>query len=507
MTKILGVSASLRNARFGRGSDRLIEDISDIPHEEALHEYLHTQTKIRADDFIQAGRAEGIPFDQIFRKLRKSRNDQGLSNSEAALVAGLWAARQEDADIQHIGLASIFPYNRPPQNIEQLRDLVLSSDGILVSGPVYFGDRGSLAQSFFEFLRDDPVVSENIQGKVYGGIAVGAKRNGGQETTLIYQLIDAINLNMFGVGNDASTTSQYGGTVVAGDVGTMAADDYGLKTSLGVGRRVARVANLLNAGTQYKLADKARIAVWLLQDDVKGTGLGHIQRLFSELQSVRESFEVEIFDFTDGEIVRCIACDICPTSTGAADEYRCIIKSQNDVLASNHERLLQNDAIIVAAYCPRKGADLKSTYQRFVERTRYLRRDDYVLGNRLVAPLVISELDARQNLHLRMVTSFIRHNSVMHHPLIGMEMDGDIINWGNLSKQATKFLDMADRLTVGRLSTEASTSTLGRYNPVGYSISKEKRAIDDEAGNTRASETLRLKDHDAERSKRLSLID
>ena len=49
-----------------------------------------------------------------------------------------------------------------------------------------------------------------------------AKRNGGQETTLVYQLIDMINLNMLGVGNDSASTSQYGGTVVAGDVGTMA---------------------------------------------------------------------------------------------------------------------------------------------------------------------------------------------------------------------------------------------------------------------------------------------
>ena len=43
----------------------------------------------------------------------------------------------------------------------------------------------------------------------------GAKRNGGQETALIYQLVDFINLGMLGAGNDSQRLS---GTIVAGDV-------------------------------------------------------------------------------------------------------------------------------------------------------------------------------------------------------------------------------------------------------------------------------------------------
>ena len=505
MVKVLGVSASLRNARFGAGSDRLIEDIAEIKSELALRDYLLTQTKIRADDFIEAGRAEGIPFDQIFRNLRKSRNDQGLSNSEAALVAGLWAAQQEGAEIRHIGLSLVFPYNGAAKDTDQLKDLILSSDGILVSGPVYFGDRGSLAQSFFEFLRDDEEVRNHLRGKVYGGIAVGAKRNGGQETTLIYQLIDAINLDMVGVGNDASTTSQYGGTAVAGDVGTFASDEYGLKTSIGTGMRVANVAKLMEAGKRYKLKDKTRIAIWLLQDDATGTGLGYIKELCKEIESA--SVSIEILDFTEGDIVRCIACDICPTSTGKPEEYRCIIKSKNDILAGNHAKLLQNDAIIVAAYSPSDRAGLKSAYQHFVERTRYIRRDDYSIGNRLIAPLVISDLNARQNLHLRMVTSFIRHNSVMHHPLIGMEMDGKVINREVLSKQMKNFAEMAEQITVGRLSGEASDTEETHYNAVGYSISMEKRLADEEAGLTAESDDIRRKSKSVERNRRLALIE
>src|SRR6202521_4917745 len=89
MVNVLGVSCSLRNARYGQGSERLIAEVHALANEADLGAYLETQTKIRLDDFIAAGRGEDLSFDEIYRRLRKSRNDRGVSNSEAALVAGL----------------------------------------------------------------------------------------------------------------------------------------------------------------------------------------------------------------------------------------------------------------------------------------------------------------------------------------------------------------------------------------------------------------------------------
>ena len=132
--------------------------------------------------------------------------------------------------------------NGTNKNLDQLKEKLINADGLIVSGPVYFGDRGSLSQSFLELIQRDLELQDAVSGKLYAGIAVGAKRNGGQETTLIYQLFDFLSLGMLGVGNDSDTTAQYGGTGLAGDVGTMHADDYGLATSIGTGRRISTLA-------------------------------------------------------------------------------------------------------------------------------------------------------------------------------------------------------------------------------------------------------------------------
>ena len=101
--------------------------------------------------------------------------------------------------IFHILVCQLFPMNGAPRRLNELRKK-FSADAILISGPVYFGDRGSLVHEFIEYIRSDKKLRDHCKGKVYAGITVGAKRNGGQETTSIYQ-IDMSNLNMLVVGN------------------------------------------------------------------------------------------------------------------------------------------------------------------------------------------------------------------------------------------------------------------------------------------------------------------
>ena len=145
------------------------------------------------------------------------------------MVCGLWAASQEGCEIDHLSLARHFPPTGKIVHAEEVKKKILDSDAFLISGPVYFGDRGSLVQSFIDFCYQDDEILSHLQGKVYAGISVGAKRNGGQETSLIYQTLDMVNMGMLAVGNDSQTTSQYGGTVVAGDIGKLTDDDYGIK--------------------------------------------------------------------------------------------------------------------------------------------------------------------------------------------------------------------------------------------------------------------------------------
>lgn len=500
--RILGISCSLRNARYGAGSEALIDDIVGISDKSNLLSYLKSQTKIRADDFIAAGRGDGQPFDRIYNELRKLRGDRGLSNSEAALVAGLWGAHQAGAQIKHVGLSTYFPMTGESQSLGELRTLILGSDAILVSGPVYFGDRGSLAQELFEFLHADPECAAHIRDRLYAGIAVGAKRNGGQETTLIYQIVDATNLNMLAVGNDGETTSQYGGTAVAGDVGTLHADSYGIETSIGTGHRLVKVGQILAVGEKNRLKDKVKIQIWLLQDAPNRHGYSRMLDVSEQMMRGNDGVEVEVLDFTQTEIYRCIACDVCPTDIGAVNQYRCIINSTKDAFVSQHSKLIEADAVLLGAYSPIDRHDVFSVYQRFMERTRYLRRDDYAIGDRLVAPLVISELNANQNLHIRMLTSFVRHQAVLHHPLIGYEQGGEILNKEALNAQAKNFARNAVRLTTGRVSMSHDLPDQS-YNPVGYIISKEKKAEDEASGVAREIKDARREMLGQDRDKRL----
>ncbi len=473
--KVLGISGSLRNARYGAGSRQLVEELERIKTPEALKLYLKEQTRIRADEFISAGLNSGLPFDAVYRNLQKLKGDKGLSNSEATLAAGLWGVLEKGGDIAHAGLSRYFPMNGESRYLDELKQIVLSADAYLVSGPVYFGDRGSLVQAFVEFITADPELRAHCNGRLYGGLAVGAKRNGGQETQLIYQLIDMCNLNMLAVGNSYETSSQYGGTVVAGDVGTAWDDDYGMQTSIGTGKRLAQIAISRENSRRHKLKDKVKVGIWLVQDSTDKRGLQLIQKWIDQHQA--EGVEYKVIDLTTEEIYRCIACDLCPTHHATHNEYACIIKSKNDFFLKNHEELIATDAILLAAYSPIDRSSITAVYQKFMERTRYIRRGNYLLGDRLVAPFVISEVNANQNLHIRMLTSLIRHHTIVHHPLIALEMDHTVINEEHLLAQLESFSKNAIALTKARLLRDTDQS-FTYYNPVGYQISAERNRTD-----------------------------
>lgn len=504
MVRILGVSASLRNARFGAGGDRFIDELSGLASRAALVDYLGAQTQILLHDFFEKGRAEGRPFTELYYTLRKAKGDRGLSNSEAALGAGLWGALQSGADISYLGLANYFPPSGEIRDEEALRAAICNADGILLSGPVYFGDRGSLAQRFFEFLHADKACRRHIRKKLFAGISVGAKRNGGQETSLIYQIVDATNLNMLGVGNDHETTAQYGGTAVAGDVGEFPKDDYGLKTSISTGRRIAVATRMVEAGGTARLADPLRIGVWLLQDEESGHGREVIADICRQIEGRTEGVSFDLLDLTSQPVYPCIACDVCPIKVGPPDEYRCIITQKADVLKQHHKALIGHDAFLLAAYSPCERISIRSVYQAFIERTRYLRRDDYLIGDRLATPLVVSEIGANQNLHIRMLTSAIRHHTILHHPLIGFEQHGKLLNSDDLVGQGVLFAETARTITVGRLLHESS-SRVALYNPVGYVVSSEKQKADLADGGVARAHEVRDQARQQQRKSRLAV--
>jgi multimeric flavodoxin WrbA len=477
-TKILGIAGSLRNARWGKGNRTLVDELLACKTEDELKQYLTDQAELHTQNFINAGRAEGLSFNEIYKNLQKLQGDKGLSNSEVALAVALWSAAQNGCEIEHISLSEYFPAAEVARNTDELKQHLRNADGILVSTPVYFGDRGSLAQELVDLIRNDTDLLSELRDKIYAGIAVGAKRNGGQETTLIYQLLDMVNVGLLGVGNDSDTTAQYGGTGHAGDVGTMAKDDYGLGTSMGTGRRIAHVAALVKLGKTTPLQGKVRVMFWVLQDK-HDRALNYVKELVEQFD---ECIDATIIDVTEKYISRCIACDICPTHINVDQSYRCIMRTGNrDKMGELHHDFLNQDAIVPVVYSAADRQELISNYQRFIERTRYLRRGDYVFSDLLTAPLVLEDLGVNENMSIRMATSLLRHHTVVAEPMIAYLQHDELLNSRQVINKFGRFVARTQTLTAGRLRSfvNGQNCNVSKYNPVGYILSSEKDKEDE----------------------------
>jgi multimeric flavodoxin WrbA len=230
--KVLGVASSVRSLSSNLKVKQLISSIPD------------------PDDF------RNILEKIIFEKL--------VSNSEACLIAGLYSSKKEGADVDILRLNNYFPKVYPEAmgkaEEDEIVKLVEECDGIIIATPVYFGDRSSYAESFIKFIQERKL----FENKVVGVISVGAKRNGGQETTNIYTLWEVLQAGAFVVGNGPKT-SQYGGTGWGGDIGSIREDDFGIDTSMGVGKRVAQVAEILKNGGPEP-PENFKVSFWITKD-------------------------------------------------------------------------------------------------------------------------------------------------------------------------------------------------------------------------------------------------
>jgi multimeric flavodoxin WrbA len=469
--RLLGIAASLRNARWGSGSRRLVEQLAAQQDKSSLLTLLREECELHLENFLLAGRREGKSFLEIYRNLARFNGQRGLGNSEIALAAALWAAARQGVEVAHLSLAEHFDANGNLRRAEGLRSALLEADGLLVSGPVYFGDRGSLAESLIDFIARDPDLRESLAGRVYGGIAVGAKRNGGQETTLIYQMIDMLGLGLLAVGNDSDTTAQYGGTGHAGDVGTMHKDGYGIDTSIGIGRRMARIMQVM--GARERLATPPRI-LFLILADVGDIARRTVNRLIARLGS---AVSASVVDVSDKKIKRCIACDVCPTHIDVDDVYRCIITSENDALPDLHCDLLHHDALIPVVASSRDRIAMRTNYQTFIERSRYVRRADYSWSDLLVAPLVLTESVGYDTHAIRLMTSFLRHHTVMSQPIVGKIAAGAVFDFEALATGLERACALTERLAAGRLALGSRPDH--RYRPIGYVLSADKDVEDE----------------------------
>lgn len=398
-----------------------------------------------------------------------------FANSDIALAYALFAAHQGGATVDILSLREIFQANPSATaeingvdgfdhlrldlaNVERLFEKVRWADGVILSTPVYFGDRSSVANKFFQLTNRKKL----LEGKVFGVIAVGAKRNGGQETTCIYCLTDSIAQYALAVGN-GPVTSQYGGTVVAGDLLTALDDDWGLARCMELGRRVAHTSLILAGGMSLG-ANQARMKIKVLM--TMDTEDKRFHRMVEEyFASYVTDHDIDIIDLTDDVIKRCVACGVCPKHGKSFDEvkYNCIIQNSDDCVVKAHARIKGADMLIVAGVNASTDS-LIHRYQAFTERTRCMRRDNYQLSNIPLAGLLINDPSSNNNMlhNMKVITSYIRHNMIVVNPIQIVMVGGEVI----YSSDFEQVLSQARAIRDGR---RHAPELLVSYDAEGYS--------------------------------------
>ena len=362
------------------------------------------------------------------------------SNSDISIAHALLGAQKNGADIKLMCITNIFSHAKMDiyenildyDTIDDIDDIdslhidekalrtllqqVEKADGIILSTPVYFGDRSSIANKFLQLTQKQ----NSLCNKAFGVVSAGAKRNGGQETTNIYTLQEALAQNAIVVGNGPKT-SQYGGTVWAGDAGDAINDDFGLETCFGVGRQVSQLSDILKKGKTVSLKKKLKVTFLLTMDTLNKK----FEKILSQyIQSIdTNEIDITLYNLTNDTIYRCIACNLCPSPKmmeklqGEEYPYHCVVQTSKDNMKQVQELLVNSDCIVFTGVNTKD--DLTYRYQAFMERTRFIRHDDFELTNIPAIGMLINELGATNNqiFNVKVLTSFIRHNTFFLKPI------------------------------------------------------------------------------------------
>lgn len=416
------------------------------------------------------------------RKVMDVLDNHSLCNSEILAAASLAGARAGQSEVAYYPLCELFPrkdrrifepgsgsdpslVNLDTLDINEdalsaLLDDLQSCQGIVLATPVYFGDRSSVANKFLQLAN----VRKRVQDKVYGVVSVGAKRNGGQETCNIFSLYEMLHQGVFGVGN-GQPTSQYGGTAVGGDLGKVVDDPWGLATAFGTGQKVAQISRLIECGLK-NVFDGPKKVVFLQAMDTKEQKLRkHLNCLIDEVSKLHPQMSFSIVNLTEHDIYRCLGCKLCPKDGDTSCEHpQCSIQHEEDYLETARTKLLDADGVVVCGVNPSNVDDLVTRYQVFTERMRSIRRNNYELSNKLFAGMCYHDFSATVNpIHsLKVMVSYIRHNTVMYRPIEIFEFDGKPLESG--VDRVNEFCRAVSILATGKRQISLPDAV---YNPFG----------------------------------------
>jgi multimeric flavodoxin WrbA len=344
-----------------------------------------------------------------------------LSNSEILAAATMKGAHSKGADIDYFPLVVLFHHKESSvldlrlrlskesavdelayvdtlsiveEKLDELYTKIAEADGVILSTPVYFGDRSSVANKFLQVTARKNL----LQNKIFGVASVGAKRNGGQETCNIYSMIESLNQGALVVGN-GPPTSQYGGTAVGGDQGDVLDDESGIDTAFGVGMKVAHVSGMYSKEKHPASQVRIRIDILVTMDTSERFLAKYLKDLTNRVEQTIPWVEFVIHELIDSTIYRCLGCTICPVPSGNS------------------------------------GDSEETTKCTIRDRMRYIRRSNFELTDLLITGLCYNQFGATVNsIHtIKTLTSYIRHNTTFYKPIDIFEYNGKVLNDGKES--------------------------------------------------------------------------
>lgn len=114
--------------------------------------------------------------------------------------------------------------------------------GIVIASPVYFGLPSGRCVSLISRLMPIKKVW-GLKNKVFGAVAVGAGRNGGQET-ILHALANSMLTQQMILAVDAAPTSHWGATLWNQNH-SIEQDEFGKATAVNLGKRIAELVKFV----------------------------------------------------------------------------------------------------------------------------------------------------------------------------------------------------------------------------------------------------------------------
>ena len=300
-------------------------------------------------------------------------------NTEIALAEVKKGIEQKGGEIDYIRLNNYFKKNGTRKDGKELFKKIKEADGIVIASPVYFGTATSLVDEFLSICRERKI---SLYPKVVGFVAVGAKRNGGEETTIVSLSWRVMELGAIVV-NDGAPISQFGGVGVAGTLRQMRYDREGLEVCQNLGKRVAETTMIIQKGRKKT---QSEIKIWQMSAKP-------IPKRFNSYKTI-ELYQMNFH--------RCWGCETCPDPKKKDMDFKC--RNEKDDIHKIHQLLVNSEGIIPIGW-----------NMKFIERTRYLRRDNFQLTYSVVyipsweyIPIFIKENSILCRKHFKDYVSLIK---------------------------------------------------------------------------------------------------